>query len=216
MVVCQTNFIPDLRCCTIRGEHEHTCDGAEYRWSEDAGTEIATGKDSRGCNPRRAQVGFVCGPCHKMILAGVNAYSSWSRALIGVTREGGGGRALGYTPYTGLELDTEAPWSHWRTYPDHLETWLSPMDGAEHAIRFGLKMRGALRRHPTKEAPKQRRRTCCPDCGLLTLVWNPPTYQGGPVIVKCRNTKCGHVVPESKHDTVVLVEETAPRKRAKR
>ncbi len=221
MIVCQSNFIPDIRSCTIKDEHQVTCDGLELRWSPDDQAEIPTGRACGGCAPRRAQVGFVCGSCHEMILAGVNAFPAWSRALIGVTRavtpeRGGGGHAIGYTPHTALQLDAGAIWSHYRTYPGHLETWLSSTAGAEHAIRFGIEMRGALHRHPTKEQPHTLHRTYCSECRQLTLVWHPPTYEGGRVVVKCRNPECGHEVRDGAIDDIAYIEDSVWRKRAKR
>ena len=217
MILCQTNFMRDIRSCTIKGHHEPTCDGWAYQWSDDAETELSTGHECAGCEPRPAHVGFVCRSCHEMILAGLSAYPQWSRALQGVERaqtpERSTGTPLGYDPLGPLRRDIEAILSHHRSYGGHLETWVSSAAGAEDAIRFGIEMRGAVKRHPIRDEPRQLNRTYCTSCRLLTLVWHPPAFPGGDVIVKCVNPKCGHVVNPAAHDDIAYIEASARRRK---
>jgi len=214
VIVCQSNFMRDARACTIRGEHEDTCDGFEYRHSVDTGEDVATGRECRGCAPRPAFRGFVCQSCYEMILSADAVYGPWARALRGVERaitpEPGGGRALGYVPIGGLELDRDAIRRAYRSHPGHLDTWISSEHGAADAIRFGLLMRSAVDRHPVKEEPHQLRRTYCPACRQLTFIWHPPTYPGGPVKVRCK--ACGFVAPEPVHDDIAHIESVYSRK----
>lgn len=58
--VCVTNLVPDLRSCTVHGQHLAHCDGHARRWN--ARTERLDILDSecRGCVPRPAEAGYLC------------------------------------------------------------------------------------------------------------------------------------------------------------
>jgi hypothetical protein len=67
-LICITNLMDDQHSCTLRGQHQITCDGWEYRWSTDQHLEVATGRECRGCQPREAKHGLLCWECWQTVL----------------------------------------------------------------------------------------------------------------------------------------------------
>lgn len=73
-VVCITADVPDLRTCTVRGEHLAHCDGFAKRWDRDTAQTVSAEDvefdesgvirkwliECPGCMPRRAQSGRLC------------------------------------------------------------------------------------------------------------------------------------------------------------
>lgn len=70
---CVTNYVPDLRSCTLRGVHRATCDGVARRYDVGTGqTLLATRPvwedgvmvreyvECTGCMPRDAELGMLC------------------------------------------------------------------------------------------------------------------------------------------------------------
>ncbi|WP_147305440.1 hypothetical protein [Subtercola boreus] len=63
MIVCITNDIPELRSCTIRGEHLDNCSGFVVRFDYRTNQVTHTNVECRGCLPYPAEHGFLCGSC---------------------------------------------------------------------------------------------------------------------------------------------------------
>ena len=207
---CITNDVPDLRPCVIPNEHHEYCDGWEYRWSQDAREDVATGRPCSGCLPRQAQRGHVCSHCYELIQTAEATYREWFPMMHGVDRavapESGSARSIGYVPLSTLALDRDAIARARASHPGHLETWISTTHGAADAVRFALATRTAAKKHPTRENPHRITRTYCPACRRPTLIWRPPAAASDPVRVACADATCGHVVPDQSIDDISYIE----------
>jgi hypothetical protein len=69
MLTCITNSFSDVRSCTFRGEHVEGCTGSEVRWDSLTGVLTDTGRECRGCLPRPAERGMLCGQCAEQVEA---------------------------------------------------------------------------------------------------------------------------------------------------
>lgn len=202
-LVCITHQLPDFRGCTIRGEH--------YTDLLDADPDHED--TCPGCLPRRAHVGFVCAPCFARIDEAVSTWKVWGKMLDGVdsakTRDGDGGRGkpTSRPPLAALALDREEVESYLRTWTGTDERWVASVAGAADAVRFARAMGAAARNHPTHETPHRIRRTRCPACEQLALVWTPPAYFGGHVTVTCRS--CPFTADQSSFEKIATIEKKA-------
>lgn len=70
---CITNYVPDLRSCTLRGKHRSICDGVARRYDVGTGQTILATRpvwengvmvreyvECTGCLPRPAELGMLC------------------------------------------------------------------------------------------------------------------------------------------------------------
>lgn len=100
--VCITNSIPDLRSCTVRGEHLSHCDGHGRRYDAGAGRTVITDDECTGCVPRPAEVGQLCYDHVTKLDAALSAVTElttflWEDRSNGIrdTNSGGGASAGG-------------------------------------------------------------------------------------------------------------------------
>lgn len=215
-VVCITNFMPEVRSCTVRDEHEDDCDGFEYAWIPKRHREEATGRECKGCAPRPAETGFLCGHCFKQATSALAGYPQLLHDLRGVERavakEGGGSSSAGPSvPLSGVDLTLEELGSYHRSLAGRTpEQWVSEQKGARDAVQFGKAFAAAVRAHPTKEAPHRMRHTVCPECRQPTLIWNPPVVFTGNVRIRCRNPACDYSTDQANFEALA---EPAPSER---
>lgn len=57
---CITCTMPDVRSCTVRGEHVQWCDGYARRWDRETGRTVILDTECTGCLPRPAEFGHMC------------------------------------------------------------------------------------------------------------------------------------------------------------
>lgn len=201
--VCVTNDMPDSRPCVIRGEHDRFCDGFEYAWSVEANRHASTGQLCRGCLPRPASTGLLCERCWESLRSAENAYGPLADlleeydVLVRPIGDTGGGGEKTVIPLAATKIALDEIQSYRGTHESiDLEAWVSRPEGAEEAVRFTRAVRGALRSFPTEEAPHRAPRARCPECGMLSLLWTPPTLAGDTVRIECRNPVCLHILTE--------------------
>lgn len=210
--ICITNTLPDFRSCTHKGDHTVNCDGREYAWSESRGREETTGKRCKGCRPREARTGFLCLTCIEQVRDAVDKWPAHSQALTGVDRavqrDNGGiaGQQEGYVPISGLVLTLEEIHSYGKTLTGTVDDWVGTPKGAADARRYARAVHSAIRNHPVEEKAHRIRRTRCPDCNTLALVWNPVMWEGGDVTVTCGNPECGKVLDQSAFEKIAEIE----------
>lgn len=214
---CITNEVPDLRPCTVPNEHHEACNGWDYRWSEEAREETATGKPCPGCFPIRAEKGHVCGRCYDKIISAEATYGAWRPMMRGITRaitpEPTASHAIGYVPLSALALDEDAIQRARQSFPGRLDMWISTPEGAADAVRFANATRTAVKNHPTRESPRRLTRTVCPACRRPTLLWHPPEAAGADIRVSCADPACGHVLPDQSIEDVAYIEKSVYRRR---
>lgn len=209
-LLCITNQMGDFRSCTIRGEHTVRCDGRRYRWNRRlADWEVAG--DCTGCLGQLAKVGLLCIACYERVQ---HAFTEWTperEAILGsidraVQRDTAGRSSgpEGYVPIPGTLLAVNEIGSYLGTFPGHLDLWVSSTRGAMDAVRFARAVSSALRTHELEEKEHKIRRTRCPECKQLTLMWTPPTEAGGQVSIKCRS--CLAEVPHESFEKVTAIE----------
>jgi ribosomal protein L37AE/L43A len=215
-LICITNIMDDQRSCTIRGQHQVTCDGWEYRWSVDRNIEVASGRECRGCQPKEAKHGLLCWECWESVSTAAGGYDILAMRLAGVdraiVRDNGGIRtqALGSIPIPAVRLMLDELSSYLRGRPASLDTWVSTETGAKAAIRFGRAYASAVKNHPTEELAHKINRTRCTECGQLTLVWNPVERLGGDVVVKCSNPDCAATIDQTSFEKIAAIEKPDP------
>jgi len=207
-LTCITNEIPDVRACTVKGEHVESCDGWEYRLTtSDTGRQtthgqFATGRPCIGCLPRRASKGFLCWPCWERLEHALAEWPRWSSMISGVDRlvqrdnAGVRTRSGGHIPLPGKTLAYNECCSYLLSRVDSTEMWVSTKLGALDAVQFTRAARAAYRAHPVEEQPRKVQRVRCPDCGQLSFIRRPPAYELAPVTVTCQNDACGRVIRE--------------------
>lgn len=194
---CVTFREPDLRTCQIAGQHEPQCDGREYRWSNDAQDDLATGEVCAGCLPKPAIRGHVCGSCYGRIMRAFEDVPDWLRLTDGILTtarvETGGGSALGFVPFTALEMDrAEVVEMLDGATKDDVDRWVATPKGAAHAVRTASIIRSAMTKHTVRIEQENLDRSRCPNCQKLTLVRLPPRLPFTPDLIKCRDTNCGY------------------------
>jgi hypothetical protein len=199
-LTCITNTMADTRGCTIRDEHY-----ADYHDSPD---HLAT---CNGCVPRPTRVGFVCGPCFNRIEDALQAAGPWFQMLEGVDHAIrrdtiNSGKPGSSVPIPPVPLTFEEIESYHRSFTGTAERWVADRTGAQDAVRFARAMEAASRNHPTAETPHHIKRTRCPICEKLTLVWNPPQYFGGHVRVTCRDQTCTFEADQRSFETIATIE----------
>jgi hypothetical protein len=189
--------MPDWRSCTIRDEHTVRCDDPTT---------------CTGCLPRLASVGLLCYPCWDKV---EHAFAEWTpereRMLASIDRAvqrdnvGRSSGPEGYVPIAGTALALDEIHSYLRSggYGD-ARLWVSSVQGAMDAVRFGAAVPRALRTHELEERQRPMRRVRCPECGQLSFVRNPPAWAGAPVTVTCTNQECGKTIREGERTPVKL------------
>ncbi len=195
MIHCITNDTPGLRSCTIRGEHRDD--------------PLCVRETCTGCAPRPAEHGFLCARCWFNLEHALSDWAAASRLLAGVDRAispDGASRAHAgpRLPFTVLDLDRDAI-NRLRArirYP--LLAWVSTEEGAADAARLTRAINYALPRHPVREDPHAIARTRCPDCSLLTLVYQPAQYAGDIATVTCSN--CGNTLEHTAYEALAAIE----------
>lgn len=204
-LTCITNQLSDFRGCTVREVHYGDLLAGDSNHAETCG----------GCLPRQANYGLVCGPCYGRIAEAIEQSARWFELLDGVDRAvhkdaaGATGKPGSRVPIPPVPLTAEELRSYLRTFTGTVERWVADRAGASDAVRFARAMESAARNHPIAETPHKIRRTRCPRCELLTLVWNPPQYFGGHVTVACRNDDCGFEADQSSYEKIAEIERVA-------
>lgn len=195
-----TSAMPDFRPCTIRDEH--------YLDYPDMDTHL---RHCNGCKPRQARVGMVCNSCYARIEEAVALAGPWFDMLKGVDhavrRDAVGGRKQGPgVPIAPVPLTFDEIESYYRSFTGTAERWVASRQGAEDAVRFARAMHSAVKNHPTAETAHKIRRTRCQGCEQLTLVWNPPQFFGGFVLVKCKDPECGWEADQTSFEKIADIE----------
>lgn len=208
---CVTFREPDLRTCQIAGQHEPQCDGREYRWSNDAQDDLATGDGCTGCEPKPAIRGHVCGSCYGRIMRAFEDVPDWLRLTDGILTtarvETGGGSALGFVPFTALEMDrAEVVEMLDGATKDDVDRWVANPKGAADAVRVAAAIRVAIARHPVSVEQEDLDRARCPKCDRLTLVRVLPTKPKAEEVVKCRDWACAFKADADEVDMLVYRE----------
>jgi len=67
--------------------------------------------------------------------------------------------------------------------------------GAEAAVRMTKTIQRAYAKFPLQERQRRIAGVRCPACSRSALVWSPPLYFRGDVVITCTN--CGHTEPQS-------------------
>ena len=209
-LLCITNQMDDFRSCTIRGEHKVSCNGYRYRW-DDRRRQWQNVGECTGCLGRLAKVGLLCIACYEKVQ---HAFVEWTparEAAMGsidraVQRDTAGRTSgpEGYVPIPGTILAVNEINSYLGSFPGRLDLWVSTERGAKDAVRFARVVPAALRTHELEEKQHQVRRTRCPQCRQLTLVWKPPAEPGASVKVVCRS--CLHELPQDAFEKVAAIE----------
>jgi len=227
--ICITNYVDDLSSCTYPGVHLDTCTGSEFRfiWVGDRpepsperslvtrrldnGNYQAVARPCQGCVPRRAEVGFVCRGCFAGIEKAVSDAPDLVAALDGIDKvktsdtEGRGSVSVGYVPLPATRLAID----ELRRYLDDggtAEMRVSNSFRAENAVRLARAYTTAVRTFPLQEDPHPVKRTWCPECEQLSLVWRPPLLLGMEVRVECRNPECRHVIDQDGFEALTNTE----------
>lgn len=208
-LTCITNEIPDVRACTVKGEHMESCNGWGYQLTITNPSErvphrgyVATGRPCTGCLPRRAAKGFLCWPCWDRLERSLAEWPRWSSMIAGadrlVQRDNAGVRTRpgGHVPVPGKTLAWDECRSYLLSRVDSTEMWVSTKVGATDAVLFARAAAAAYKAHPVEELPRKVRRVRCPDCGQLSFVRRPPAYELAPVTVTCQNAACGRAIRE--------------------
>lgn len=211
-IVCVTNDMHDFRSCTYKDAHRVNCDGAEYGWNDKHDREETTGRECRGCRPREARNGHLCLGCWDRVVSSVSEWATFEPRIAGVERavqrDNGGirGSSLGYVPIPGTLLAVEEIRSYIRSMTGNVDQWISTADGARDAVRFARAVASALRTHAVEEKAHRVKRTRCPHCAQLTLVWNPAQAFGGHVTVKCSNPACQAELAQESFEKIAIIE----------
>lgn len=210
-LLCITNSMDDVRSCTIRDQHTVRCDGNVYRWNERKHRWDTIGACT-GCLPRLAKVGLLCIVCWEKV---EHAFAEWTPAraamIASVSRTAQpdtAGRTSGpegYVPIPGTRLAVEEIRSYLRSFPGRTDMWVSTENGAKDAVRFARVVPAALRTYELEEKAHKIRRTRCPECRQLTLVWTPPTHESARVRVTCK--ACGAEVPQESFEKLAAIED---------
>lgn len=215
--VCVTNSVDDLTSCTYRGSHTEECDGNEWAWIEKRHREEATGKACRGCEPRKAQNGFTCRACYTAITAALAGAPELIRALTGVDRAvmrdsaGRSSSSAGFVPIPATQLAVDELSRYLALCPGSADEWVATLSGAVVAVRFARAFRSAAASHPTRETSHKIKRTRCPQCEQLTLIWHPPAFKGMDVVVRCSDPKCGRAIDQDSLEVVAGIESSTSR-----
>lgn len=208
---CITWNEPDLRTCQIAGQHEAGCDGQEYRWDDTVQDDMSTGNDCTGCLPKLAVKGHVCGSCYGRITRAFEDVPEWLRYTEGILSaaraETGGGSAIGFVPFTALEMDrAEIVDMLDGATKDDVDRWVFSSKGAADAVRVTTAIRAALFKHPVMVEQENLDRARCPKCERLTLVRLAPVREKARDVIKCRDWACAFVATESEADLFVFRE----------
>lgn len=205
-LVCVTNIVDGFTPCVEREKHYAVCDGFEWRRT-DAG-ELATGRVCPGCVPKEALQGQLCWGCWESVRKAVNDSAEYMEVISGVqclvsVAGGGGGSSEPQLPLPVTALLLDELNSYLRGFHGNADQWVETVAGATDAVKFARAFRAAVKNHPIKEAPHDIKRTRCPDCEQLTLVWFPPAHQNNDVRVSCRNSECDYETDQDKFAELV-------------
>ncbi|MGN6200006.1 hypothetical protein [Humibacter sp.] len=177
--------------CTIRDEHLTSCDGFKR-----IGGEYVT---CTGCVPKPAAFGCLCA---RDWYALELAWSEWAilepylvrYARLSPRNTDGARSPAGPSvplPQTALSADEVRSWL--RDEPQNARSWVSTVEGAQHAVGFTRAVQRAARAHQIAEKPRKLQRMRCQDCGQL-VAWMPPAGAFQPLTVKCEG--CGREITE--------------------
>jgi hypothetical protein len=185
---CVTNDLPEVRSCTILGEHRVTCSDAACR----------------GCAPIDAHLGYVCVRCFDAI---VHELSTWDefKGLVAaaggrmVAAEPGASTPTGYSHLSlaVLAIDECERWLA-SVRGVTVDVWVGSWEGARDAVMFARAAASARRSLPTEDRPVELVRRPCPHCDALVVFMNRTREVGGWTVVECEN--CGEVLDEIRQE----------------
>jgi Zn ribbon nucleic-acid-binding protein len=238
--VCVTNTLPDVRSCTIAGEHLASCDGRGRRYDPTTHLSVPTTSACTGCVPRPAKAGYLCESCLSKLTAAIAEVHQlvafmWEDASNGIrdTNSGGGtGGAVASWPLTEARVYVAWIIAAMRnasavldgrtdldlTYLDgprradptvvdgtipglrHVldvgrDDLIATEYGAEVAVRMTRVIQAAYVKFPLEERERHIAGIRCPSCSRSELMWSPPLYFRGDVLIRC--SACGHTEPQS-------------------
>lgn len=238
-LVCITNDIDDIRCCTQRGEHASNCDGQEWRYDRDTEISWPTANECRGCLPHEAEHGLLCWSCWEKLRDALKIAPDMITHLRSVERaqqiDNNGVRAsvlwvipvpntwrmadelimLAGHPAPGFPSDANVFEVDAITerYLDRIDPneWVSRTDGAEAAVRFYLLMQQAMAQHPMADYTHRIRNVRCGECRQRTLLWKPPLAFDGDIRIECTNPECEFVAGDARYTELAWMEVTEAR-----
>ena len=203
--VCITNYLDDIRSCTVRGIHLRNCDPEST---------------CTGCQPREAIAGYLCEACCIHAEQAIARWGTYAGILDPTGRladipravqQAGGGGEIGYTTFVSTALAIDEADSYLRpSYAhDSFTAWINTPEGAENAVRFTRAAESAFRAHPTEERRTRITRVRCPECRQLSMIRKPPDIAAGMrpgehgpkplgslVTIVCQNVACGRTFTE--------------------
>ena len=205
-LVCITNTMPDVRPCTVQDEHTADCDGNEYRWVDFYGQWLSTGFMCRGCLPRPAVYGLLCGGCYGRVSHASKEWPDLSVVLWQfdrlVQQDGGTSGHESSVPISATKLAIDEVTSHMKYFTGNVDVWIATEAGAAEAVRFAASVNRALRTFPTEEPAHMVQVLRCPECELRSLLWHPPAMATANVRIECRNPKCSYDVDQDAFESM--------------
>lgn len=210
-VACVTLSVDvPVRPCVTR-DHNASCDGKLWVFDAGTGDYVRTTADCDGCVPRAAAHGLLCEVCWRRLNHAFFVWSGLRSTLMmidrAVSNDSAGVRSdSGWVlpiPATRLTVDEVDRFEASRL--GTLEAWVEFERGAADAVQFTRSVERAQHAFPTEEKPHRVRRFRCPDCGLLSLMWTPPSAFREPVTVSCQNRECGRVLDAAAVDTLATI-----------
>lgn len=216
-LVCLTNDIPDLRSCTVHGQHQAHCNGFAWRYDRELEIDMPTHDECTGCLPRQAEHGLLCWSCWMRVTEALSKAHDMITHLRSVDRaqqiDNGGVRAdpgwvipvpmtwrmadelimLAGHPAPGFpstaDEDEVSAITH-ATLPTDAAVWVARDAGAEAALRFVVIMQTAMAAHPMEEYEHRVTNVRCHVCGMRSLVWKPPLAFEDAVRIECSTDTC--------------------------
>lgn len=194
--VCIANRTTGVRDCTLADEHYPDCAAPRCR----------------GCRPRPAKIGFVCGTCFDHIESAVRTAEQFYADRADLDRakntDSTGAHVFGPgIPIPPVPLSLDEVRSYHASFTGTAERWVHSQAGARDAVRFAAALAAAERAHPIAETKHEIRRTRCPRCSKRTLVWHPPQYVGGRVQILCRDQTCKFEADQTSYENIADIEE---------
>jgi len=220
MIVHNTG--PCVRGCTIRGEHNPTCEG-----------------ECRGCLPRPTAIGNLCQSCYNRVEYGLTELTvrvPWleilgrNLAMNASAAPQDGETFMRGDPSEGSVLhaaflradEIRSDLDNWvgdvrdkrNLHGDPIDDpakwllphlpWIADTDAAETFAGEVLRDVGQAMAWPTPAdvEPSKHLDVPCPRCATIALVYTPPRWEGQPARVECTEPDCARVYTEDEWDEI--------------
>lgn len=195
-LLCITHYTADLKPC-YRAIHYADCDDPET---------------CRGCVPREAVDGLVCGTCSGRLHKALTNWTEFLTLFAGEQRavqpEPGGSvsKPSSTVPLSPLQLTIDEILRYVASRPGADRLWVTTPTGAADAVRFTRAVERAKRQFPSREDETKIRNSRCPACGIQSLVYEPAQEQGGEAFVRCLRHECGNIMDHTAFERLALIE----------